>query len=88
MNKKQKLEAHVEEGRKRWAEKRPNWLKEPIARIESPLKFIADKATVQEQNAKGQWVRRMEPFFYDALDLARTGNGAALNAMALKKYYE
>lgn len=74
----------IEERRAYWAKKRPNWLNEPIARVEGALKFIMEKTRDVHQNAKGEWVIENSPTFYQALDAARTGQGAAVNAMALR----
>jgi hypothetical protein len=87
MNKKQKLEARVEERKKYWAEKRPNWLMEPVARVDSPLAFIEEKTVVREQNAKGEWVQRRSKLYYEAAELARAGKGAAVQAIAIKLFH-
>lgn len=64
--------------------KRQKWLKEPVARVEGPLKFIKEATREIVQDAKGQWVARNTPVFQEAVDLARAGKGAALNALALR----
>lgn len=74
----------IEARRAYWAIKRPNWLNEPVARVEGALKFIGEKTLEMVQNAKGQWMEVKSPTFYDALEYAKRGNGAGVQAVALR----
>lgn len=83
MNKKQRRDKMIEKRRAYWAEKRPNWLKEPVARIEGALKFIHEQTREVVQTGKG-WVWKNSPVGQHATNFARAGDGAAVNALALR----
>jgi hypothetical protein len=83
-----RLEKRTAERTAYWAEKRPSWKSEPIARVDSPLAFIEENTTVREQNAKGEWVQRRSKTYYEAAELARAGKGAAVQTIARQQYYK
>lgn len=79
---KERLEKMVAERQAYWAAKRPNWTKEPIARIERPLKHIRSKCFERVQQEDGTYQTLVNPVYYLARDLAEAGDGHSVSLIA------
>jgi hypothetical protein len=82
--KRNRRDQRSEERRAYWAQKRPNWTSQPVARVEGALKYVMENTRDVHQNAKGDWVVKNSPVFYEALEAARNGDGNKVNALALR----
>lgn len=74
-----KLLANLE----KWAKKRPNWMKEPIAIIDSPLHYLRTQLTRRKFNAETkEFETTVSPLYYMARDFAKAGDGYSVNRIA------
>lgn len=62
--------------------KRERWLKEPVAVIQRPLRFLRQTLTEQRVNEQGQKETFISPLYFMAKDFADAGDGEAVKFMA------
>ena len=62
--------------------KRERWLKEPVAIVERPLRFIKDRLTETRVNAEGKKELFISPLYFMAKELADAGDGVAVKQIA------
>lgn len=63
-------------------EKHAKWLKEPVAIIERPLRYLKDALTSQDVNEEGKMVKSISALYFVALDFAKAGDGASVKTIA------
>ena len=62
--------------------KRERWLKEPVANIQRPLRFLRESLTEVRINEKGERETFISPLYFMAKDFADAGDGVAVKFMA------
>lgn len=81
MSKQERKEAYHKQRAAYWAEKRPNWLKEPIIKIERPLRQLKELLSEIVIKEDGTKELRISPLYFMARDFADAGDGEAVKFM-------